>query len=132
MTCADAQPLISRLLDGELPDADAAAAFSHLAGCPDCRQFMRDSVRLQAAVRQLAVRSIDTTAKSPSFDIRPSRPAWVSHVALAAAAVLFMMLGALGTLALTRTPTEPAEATRVVWVLPEREITPSSIQSHWR
>jgi anti-sigma factor RsiW len=134
MTCADAQPLISRLLDGELPDADAAAVFSHLSGCPMCRQFMRDTVRIQAAVRQLADRPLEPATVRPMFQAVQRRPVWISYVAVAAAAVVFMIIGVLGTLAVTQTQprVDQLEPTRVVWVLPEREITPSSIQTHWR
>lgn len=134
MTCTDAQPLVSRLLDGELPDADSAAVFSHLSGCPACRQFMRDTVRLQAAIRQLADRPVETATSRPTIPILEKRPAWISYVAVVAAAVVFMAIGALGTLAMTRSqrPNELIEPAKVVWVLPEREITPSSIQTHWR
>lgn len=134
MTCADAQPLISRLMDGELPDADSAAVFSHLSGCPSCRQFMRDSIRIQAAVRQLADRPVADPPERHVLNVSQQRPAWVSYMAVAAAAVVFMIIGALGTLAMTRSqrPNELIEPAKVVWVLPEREITPSSIQTHWR
>jgi anti-sigma factor RsiW len=134
MTCTDAQPLISRLLDGELPDADAAAVCSHLSGCPACRQFMRDTVRIQAAVRQLADRPGEAQPVQSSIPARLRPPQWVSYVAVAAAAVVFMIIGALGTLAVTRTQraNELIEPAKVVWVLPEREITPSSIQTQWR
>ena len=134
MTCADAQPLISRLLDGELPDADAAAVCGHLAGCPDCRRFMRDAVRIQAAVRQLADRHVEAAASRPALPARLRPPQWVSYVAVAAAAVVFIVIGAIGTLAVTRSerPVDRLEPARVVWVLPEREITPSSIHSSWR
>ncbi len=134
MTCHDAQPLISRMLDGEIADADAAALFSHLAGCADCRQFMRDTVRIQAAVRTVAAHSYELPRTVQPLPARLRPPAWVSYVAVASAAVALIVIGALGTLAVTRyqESVQPTEPTRVVWVLPEREITPSSIQTTWR
>jgi hypothetical protein len=64
--------------------------------------------------------------------LRP--PTWVSSVAVAAAAIALIVIGALGTLAISRFEriADQETANRVVWVLPEREITPSSIQTHWR
>jgi anti-sigma factor RsiW len=134
MTCADAQPLISRLLDGELADADVAAVCHHLAGCSMCRQFMRDAVRIQAAVRQLAAQPFASPTERRPVPARLRPPAWVSYVAVASAAIALIVIGALGTLAITRfeRTIEPPDATRVVWMLPEREITPSSIQTNWR
>ncbi|MCU0453009.1 MAG: zf-HC2 domain-containing protein [Bacteroidetes bacterium] len=134
MNCTDAQPLISRLLDGELPDADAAAVFAHLSGCTDCRRFMSDTVRIQAAVRSLAAAPLHHAGVQRPVPARLRPPTWVSYVAVASAAIALIVIGALGTLAVTRfeRPADQETTTRVVWVLPEREITSSSIQVHWR
>ncbi len=137
MTCTDAQLLINRLLDGEIHDADAATLFTHLSGCPVCRQFYRDSLKVQSAMRVLAGRSMADShggIRNPQLAIRNSpRPAWISQVAVFAAALALVVIGVLGTLAVTRfnAEREQTDAVRVMWVLPEREITPSSIQT-WR
>ncbi len=39
MTCADAQPLLSRRRDGALPPGDEAALAAHLSACPDCTRW---------------------------------------------------------------------------------------------
>jgi anti-sigma factor RsiW len=134
MTCTDAQRLVNRLLDGEISDPDAATVFTHLSACPECRRFYRESVRIQSALRAIASDIATPIGRPAPSAIRTSRPAWVSHVAVAAAAVALVLIGVISTLAVTRfnpRPSDPA-ATRVLWVFPEREITPSSTHSNWR
>jgi hypothetical protein len=66
MDCADARPLISRHLDGELPDRSARALADHLTGCPACRRAER---ALTTEHRALA-RHWAAAAASPGFAAR--------------------------------------------------------------
>ncbi len=131
MTCTDAQLLINRLLDGEILDTEAATLFTHLSGCLDCRQFYRDTLKVQSAMRALANVSRET---GPQEIRNSSRSPWISQVAIIAAALALVVIGVLGTLAVTRFNMDREEtgAVRVMWVLPEREITPSSVHQTWR
>ncbi|MEZ5319899.1 MAG: anti-sigma factor [Vicinamibacterales bacterium] len=53
MTCEDARPLVSALVDDELPGADAAAVRAHVETCAGCRGLLQDLQRIRDTARSL-------------------------------------------------------------------------------
>lgn len=51
MRCEQCQEALSAQLDGEPSPTDPAAAALHLAGCPACREWLRDAERLHRLLR---------------------------------------------------------------------------------
>ncbi len=51
MDCHHAQALVSAGLDGELSEAEQAAATAHVATCPACHAFVADAELVQRIVR---------------------------------------------------------------------------------
>ena len=52
-TCDDTALLLSRGLDGDLPGAEAALLYAHIAACDTCRHAMGELAALDLALRQL-------------------------------------------------------------------------------
>ena len=63
MNCGDAEPLLSELLDGELPDDTRAAVEAHVAGCEQCGADYRALRRTVRFVRGRG--SVDNTPGTP-------------------------------------------------------------------
>src|SRR5437016_2212784 len=53
MSCRHVEPLLSRHLEGHLPEREATAVVAHLADCPACRRFRADLAALGADMRDL-------------------------------------------------------------------------------
>jgi predicted anti-sigma-YlaC factor YlaD len=53
MSCDVYQETVSAFLDGNSREEDAAAAFGHMAGCEECRRFLRSAIDLQHSLRAM-------------------------------------------------------------------------------
>ncbi len=54
MSCDDYQRKISKLIDGEVQQAESAEVFAHLAECPACRNFYHDLQNVSSSLDRLA------------------------------------------------------------------------------
>ena len=59
LSCSEVLADLSRLLDGELPEAEASLLSAHVAGCDVCERFGR---RFSAVVRDLRERLAEPEA----------------------------------------------------------------------
>lgn len=85
MTCARCEPLISRLLDGELAGDEARAVEAHVAGCERCRLVRRELAAMIEAARGL--RSPEPPPAlwariEARLDERPARRSWLAALRL--------------------------------------------------
>jgi predicted anti-sigma-YlaC factor YlaD len=55
MNCDEYQETLSAFLDGNSREEDAAAAFGHMAGCEECRAFLRSAIDLQHGLRAMSL-----------------------------------------------------------------------------
>lgn len=124
LTCFEARPLLSALVDGEADDLQRARVERHLRSCTRCRDFRRFSLRTQALAREPQAVSSLTPAPGEylraaarlALEVKASggrrrRPdSWRSVVAgatLVAALSLGAGLGGLGVWTLTQEAAEP-------------------------
>lgn len=119
--CEKHQVRISAWFDAELDRAEQFAVVDHMSTCAACREFYRDARALESAVSVARAGRSETDPSLPlglweriERDARPPRavrPAWAS---LAAAAVVFAVLG-LGFLSgAFRDSAEPGPAVETV------------------
>jgi predicted anti-sigma-YlaC factor YlaD len=54
MSCDDNQKMISKLIDGEVLQAESAAVFGHLAECTNCRGFYDELQKVSSSLDRLA------------------------------------------------------------------------------
>ncbi|MHB0979316.1 MAG: zf-HC2 domain-containing protein [Thermoleophilia bacterium] len=124
LTCFEARPLLSALVDGEVDDLQRARVERHLRSCTRCRDFRRFSSRTQTLVRGPraasglvpAPREHAHTAALLAIAVKASgrrrqrSDSWRSVVVgatLAAALSLGAVIGGLGVWTLTREAAEP-------------------------
>jgi len=118
MTCAECEPLIGALADGELSPVQADAVSSHLANCPACGAVLVTIRELGNAVRKLPVSSppadlwnaiADQIAPEPvAGRIRPGRR--IPWLRIASVAALILIAVYTGWLAYgpDRRPNDPS------------------------
>ncbi len=124
LTCFEARPLLSALVDGEADDLQRARVERHLRSCTRCRDFRRFSSRTQTLVHEPRAASrpgpapgeyartaarLAVAVRAPGR--RRQRPdSWRSVVVgatLAAALSLGAVIGGLGVWTLTQEAAEP-------------------------
>jgi hypothetical protein len=120
MTCQDARPLLSALIDEALPERDRAACEEHVAECADCARELsrlRITVDLVRGIRPVRAPAgfVDRVVAAARAETRRSRAShdvgrgWRFNVPLsAAAAVLVAVIG----VSLYRLTPELRDATR--------------------
>ena len=54
MSCDDYQRMISKLIDGEVPQSDSAGVFGHLSECAVCRDFYHELQKVTSSLDRLA------------------------------------------------------------------------------
>jgi predicted anti-sigma-YlaC factor YlaD len=59
--CSHARELVSRELDGELSELEAAGLRTHLAGCPACESFAVGTAGITAVLRQAPLDDVSVT-----------------------------------------------------------------------
>ena len=137
MGCTVWEEQISALVDGELGDQESKALFSHLGGCPACRDFYRRIVLMReevhsaaAAVPVQANLTKDKNSLPSPSRLRPDR--WASFrisraTAIAAVFLIMVLGGTTAALVLERGHTEA----RVVFVvgLPTIEVEATYLPS---
>jgi hypothetical protein len=82
MTCSEARPFVSSVLDGQGVPAEAAR---HIADCAACRQAMRDYAEIGAEIRLLSL--TESAPELPSrlrreLQRKPSRRRWWTRAVL--------------------------------------------------
>ncbi|MET1003272.1 MAG: zf-HC2 domain-containing protein [Acidimicrobiia bacterium] len=96
MDCHHAQALVSAGLDGELSEAEQAAATAHIATCPACRAFVADAELVQRIARVAPAPPVPdlTAAILAALPAPPAAPARdrAVRLGLVGAAVLLMLL----------------------------------------
>jgi hypothetical protein len=115
MTCDQARPLLSPLLDEALPPAEAAAARAHVLSCPACGAESDSLKRASRLVRELPLRPLPPGFFSRLEERRRKRaftlglPATQRPLAFAAAAVVcgLVVAGPWRGRRLLRAPGEP-------------------------
>lgn len=143
ISCFEARPLLSELLDGEADDLQRARVERHLRSCERCRDFQRLSGRTRALVRResaarhvaVAPEEYARTAARLAVAVRASgagrrRPdSWRSVVVgatLAAALSLGAVLGGLSVWTLTQEAAETEQSAAVTVLLP-RVVAPRTL-----
>jgi anti-sigma factor RsiW len=100
------QELISLYIDNTLNDKESAELFAHLAGCNECRDFMKVTMRVHAHIveEELAEvplsldRRVLGSVGKKSAELKPSSwytPVWFTRVSIpvpAAASILFLII----------------------------------------
>jgi predicted anti-sigma-YlaC factor YlaD len=109
--CVGAREAVSRRLDGELAELDAARLGAHLRRCPTCREFAEQTAAIALRLRRAPLE----TPCVASFEPRRRRPASMSRLQAAAAVLAVVAAGssfALGQL-VARSRTTPPPTARV-------------------
>lgn len=146
MTCTEMQANISRLLDNELPDGRQSETFSHLSGCPSCREFFHGSRFVRRHLEELPPfpEEIDARVAEAAFVQSPA----VLHtretryrrslrnrtirVPLPAAAAILLMLGASLFFAVDAVKDVRSAEENVIYVptLPEVQVEATIADTH--
>ena len=105
MNCENALELMNRELDGALTEAESAALRAHLDACPDCRETWRQLHELDALLQESELEPPAALHDGVMRAIRQEqkrkpRRAWLPAAAIAAAAVLVLLAGRAGLIAL--------------------------------
>lgn len=105
MNCENALELLNRELDGALTEAESAALRAHLDACPDCRETWRQLHELDALLQESELEPPAALHDGVMRAIRQEqkrkpRRAWLPAAAIAAAAVLVLLAGKAGLIAL--------------------------------
>ena len=68
MSCRFSREMLALHVEGDLPDASAAATVRHLAACEECRRFLEElqaSQALMKSVRRETVRPLGVLGHAP-------------------------------------------------------------------
>ncbi len=106
MHCRRARNLVQRELDGELSFRDACALKAHLTACVDCREWQRQHVLLQSAIRQVVATGDASLWECPLPVAPRGRRIWSAAAVVAAGIGIWMALSHLSV--------KPPEATQMV------------------
>jgi predicted anti-sigma-YlaC factor YlaD len=87
--CVGAREAVSRRLDGELAELDAARLGAHLRRCPTCREFAEQTAAIAVRLRRAPLETPDVAA----FEPRRRRPASMSPLQAAAAVLAVVAAG---------------------------------------
>jgi anti-sigma factor RsiW len=102
---------VSRLIDDELDDEEAAKVGAHLLACPTCREARNDFLLLGKALREVPS-GVDAFAARRAEHAMARVPFWRRPVPVPAAAFvgLIVLILALGGLAIARRGSPPTRA----------------------
>lgn len=106
MTHTDHQQRISLYIDNALNDKDSSELFAHLAGCNECRTYMKISMRVSAQIaneeladvpRALDRRILASVSKESAALSRRTwySPVWFTRISIplpAAASIVFLII----------------------------------------
>lgn len=124
------------MMDGELPDHQAAAAMKHLEQCPECRQRRDVFTGLLAEVTVLEPQvappetAREGLAQRIAVTAEARRPAWLHpRLLMKVAAVLLLGVGALVYRHFSTLPQNPMVSYEDTGPKPNHSITPGSVRN---
>lgn len=79
MTCEDVQAAISAYADGEVHPDEEGAMFVHIAGCAECRTFLRSVLDLRSAFAAAEPVDVPLSLDRNVLAIRPGATAPAAH-----------------------------------------------------
>jgi len=79
MTCDDVQAAISAYADGEIHHDEEGAMFAHVAGCAQCRTFLRNVLDMRSAFAAAEPVDVPATLDRDVLAIRPGAAPPAAH-----------------------------------------------------
>lgn len=120
MSCDEYQPMISKLLDGEVLPGASGVLFAHLASCGECQGFYHRMQALSASFDSLADRTFVSggmESPPPRFrDTRAPAPLWKRRVPLRLPVLVLLLFAAAAGIFFSFSRHGPVRTTETVYI----------------